>query len=186
MKKTTLDELRQLLTPACIRTMQIIHLSIMSGATFFFLFIVFMFFTGRAGAETDFGAVDTVNTISFLNAALFVSCLFMSKFLDGWYYSEKRIEAAAAGVSDRDAASFYIGMVRTGKIIRMAVLEAPAFVGLVACYMAIDSGVMLQYSHYWLNAASYFGFIYLLASDFPTQDNIIGVFTSRLKFLVVW
>jgi hypothetical protein len=166
--------------------MQIISLGVMSGATFFFLFVVFTFFNGQPGPETDFGALDTVNTLSFLNAVLFVSCLFLSKFLDGWFYSEKRIAAVTVNLSDHNAAAFYIGMVQTGKIIRMSFLEVPAFLGLVACFIAINDGVMLQYSHYWLNAASYFGFMYLLVSDFPTQDNIIGVFTSRLKFLIAW
>lgn len=81
-------------------------------------------------------------------------------------------------------ASGYLAAIRTAKIIRIAIIEAAVFFGLVTCFMAVTSRVLYQNPYYWANALSYVIFVVMLLRDFPSREKMTELFRGKLKFLL--
>ncbi len=186
MRMVSQTEIRNALTPETVRAMQIIYFALFAGVTGFLFVIVFVYMTGPGEAiatEQDVAMVDRLSIIHgfFLIASLVAANLLKKKLL-----SRERVESIHGPASGEGAASVavdYIAMIRTVKIITAAVMEAPAFFGLVVCFMAIQTGVMAEHPLYWINTISCFAFIAFMAREFPTKEKIMELFNTELKYL---
>lgn len=183
MKKISIAEIQEALTPDYIRVSQIIFFSIMAGASFFLLVILFLFINGSGAEEVNGHDVELINMYSLVHAALFTGAVVLSGFL---YNMLLRQDRMALMVNDMDPhpAITYLSFIRTAQIIRIAIIEVPVFFGLVTCFMAVSNRVMHEYPYYWANAISYGIFIVMLMRDFPTKDRITELFRNKLPFLL--
>ncbi len=186
-KKVTLTDIQNALTPDYIRVSQIIYFSIIMGVSVFFLIIVFMYLQGTAEETATEEAIASVNRFSLIHGALFAASLFLSGFLYNGFLGEHRIESMTGGAGHDDGASVasgYLAAIRTAKIIRIAIIEAAVFFGLVTCFMAVTSRVLYQNPYYWANALSYVIFVVMLLRDFPSREKMTELFRGKLKFLL--
>ncbi len=187
LKKVPLPDIQVSLTPNVVRTFQIIYFAIISGATIFFFMIIFMFATVAPSKEIQNLNQETITNFSIIHAMLFISCLAISDFIYRQLLLEPKVESMLKNMRSIEAstiAASYIGIIRIAKIVRIAIIEVPVFFGLVTCFMAVINNILQENSYYWLNALSYFIFVYLLAKDFPTKDRLLQIFKTRLKYLV--
>ncbi len=187
MKMVSLTDIRNSLTPETMRPMQVINLAIMAGATSFLGVIIFMYYTASGEYEFSQENIGVIDRFSVIHGIIFISCLGLSNFVKKKFFSRERAESISntmVGASDSEIAGAYIGMVRMAKIVYMAILEAPAFFGLVVCFLAITNRVIYEYSFYWANLVSYFTFMFLLARDFPTREKVAELFKTDLKYLL--
>ena len=73
---------------------------------------------------------------------------------------------------------------RTAKIVQTATIEAPAFFGLVVCFLAVTSQVMHSHPFYWVNTLSYFILIVRLAMDFPTKEKLVKTMKKKFQHML--
>ncbi|HOT46281.1 MAG TPA: hypothetical protein PLM53_16075 [Spirochaetota bacterium] len=187
MQKVSLTDIQNALTPNYIRVSQIIYFSIIMGVTVFFLIIVFMYMQGQGAEAVSEEAIEAVNRFSLIHAALFTGALFLSSFMYNRFLREDRIESMTGGMKPDDGASAacgYLAVVRTAKIIQVAIIEAAVFFGLVTCFIAVTNRVLYQHPLYWANTLSYVIFIIFLIRDFPGKDRLMELFKGKLKFLL--
>lgn len=186
MRRVSLTDIRNALTPEIVRAMQVIYFALMAGVTGFFLVIVFIYMTGPGEAVATEQDIAMIDRLSIIHGFFLVACLVAANFFKKRLFSRDRVEslyAPAVGDGSSPGAGEYIAMIRTVKIITAAVMEAPAFFGLVVCFMAINAGVMAEHPFYWINTLSYFVFIVFLARNFPTKEKIVELFNADLKYL---
>lgn len=63
-------------------------------------------------------------------------------------------------------------IVRTAFIVRLALREGAALLGLVACMLAAMKGVLKPYPAYWVNAAPAVLFLFFLAANWPSREGL--------------
>jgi hypothetical protein len=187
IKKISISDIQLALSPNYVRVSQIIYFSIIMGASTFFLIIIFMYLTGSGIDTVSERSIESLNRFTMIHAALFFSGLALSNILYNRLLREDRIDSMPGGVKLEESANLasgYLAVIRTAKIIRIAVIEMPVFFGLVTCFMAVTNRVVYQYPYYWANALSYIIFIIILIKDFPTKDKLVELFKNKLKFLL--
>ncbi len=187
MKKVTITDIQLALTPGYIRVSQILFFSIILGASVFFLVIVFMYMKGPGTLAANEDSLESLNRLSMIHAALFAAALMLSGFLYRRLLSQDRIELLMGRVKPDENANYacsYLAVIRTSAIIRVAILEAPVFFGLVTCFIAVTNRHIYQHPCYWVNALSYVIFIAILIKDFPTKEKMIELFKNKLRYLL--
>ncbi len=185
MKKVSIQEIEEALTPQTVRTFQIIHLSIMSGVSFFLVIVLYMFFSrAEAGAIAD-GDLEFIKVMTLVHAVLFAVGYLASQYVYKRFLSQERIESIAGKGAEGGSgtAELYIGIVRSAKILAIALMEAPVFFGLIVCYLGVMNSVLDRHSIYWINLLSYPAFMYLMSGDFPTREKLLAIFKNEMRYL---
>jgi len=72
-----------------------------------------------------------------------------------------------------------VAALRGAVILRLALLEAPALLGLIICLLAVATGQMREQGLYWLNAVSAVLFIAFAALSFPTRERVETLLRAR-------
>lgn len=186
MRMVSQTEIRNALTPEIVRAMQIIYFALIAGVTGFLFVIVFIYMTVASEAVAADQDVAMIDRLSIIHGLFLIACLVAATFLKKKLLSRERVESIhgqSSGEGSASVAGDYIAMIRTVKIITAAVMEAPAFFGLVVCFMAINTGVMAEHPFYWINTISCFAFMAFLAREFPTKEKIMDLFNAELKYL---
>ena len=65
-------------------------------------------------------------------------------------------------------------------ILRLALLEAAAFLGLIICLAAAMSGALRLYPIYWINTASTVVVVLYVVLAFPSRDRIAKIYEDKL------
>lgn len=110
--------------------------------------------------------------VTHANAARFINIMTMVAM--GWTLAAiaagefmwRRGVRAIAESSSADAA------VATAFILRLALREGAAMLGLVVCFLAARNGVLRAYPAYWVNAAPAALFLFFLWARWPSLDNL--------------
>ena len=155
--------------PEHLRPLQIVHVAIAGGV---FVFLMIVLFLPGAGADGPQMEGEVLSILSMIHAVFFFVALGVGRFLYDSRLRRDRLESLAQGAPPEDAALRIIAMVRQASILRLALLEAPAFLGLAIVLIARVTGNMEPVPVYWFNALSavfLFGFI---AFTFPTREKI--------------
>ena len=69
---------------------------------------------------------------------------------------------------------------RQAEIVRLALWEGPATLGLVVCFLGALSGDLAAQPLYWLNASTAALFLWNAWSLFPTVERLRGLIRGRL------
>lgn len=187
MEKVSMTDLKSKLSNQAVLVFQLITGSVLFGATLFLGFITLMYQSAAPAGVPEAGAVKMMNLLSIIHGAVFVGGLLASRFLFDMMFSASRIESAAGDwrlARYATAAEKYLALMRSAMIIKMALLEMPAFFGLAVCFMGVTNGVLRVESLYWANLVSYAALVLLLLKDFPTRDSLLEMFKQRLGHLL--
>ena len=123
------------------------------------------------------GAVDT-----HPNAARFIN--IMSMVAMGWTLAAiatgeflwRRLVRGIASPADAD------GVVHMAFVLRLALREGAAMLGLVVCFLAARNGVLSAFPAYWVNAAPAALFLFFLWARWPSLDNLRAQVKDALPF----
>jgi hypothetical protein len=187
MRKITITDVQQVLTPQTVKSFQVIYFGIASGATFLMGMILYLHFSGGESQMASESSVVMVNRLTMMHFALLVALLFLSRYIPAFFVSEKRIGSmmkSMEAADNADVAASLVAVMRTAKIIEIAVIEGPAFFGMVICLMAVTNQVMSGHPLYWINTLSYLVLVYRIYTDFPTRERVLEAFRSRFQSLL--
>lgn len=187
MQKVSLTDIQHALSDNAVRLFQLVHFAIMAGVTTFFLIVIFMYYFNQGKNETSGVGIETINMLSIIHLLLFITSLKLSGLFYNTTLQQIRVESMlekSAAMGAQNPADSYIAILRTAKIIKLAVLEAPVFVGLVTCFIGVTNNILHQHPYYWINACSYFIFMYLVIKDFPNREKLLNILKDKFKYLL--
>jgi hypothetical protein len=187
MKKISLADVQRVLTPQTVKSFQVIYFGIVSGATFLMGMILYLHFSGGEPQIASESSVAMVNRLTVMHFALLVVLLFLSRYIPAFFVSERRIGSmmeSLGSADNADVAASLVAVMRTAKIMEIAVIEGPAFFGMVICLMAVTNQVMAGHPLYWINSVSYLVLVYRIYTDFPTRERVLEAFRSRFHYLL--
>ncbi|WP_456426373.1 hypothetical protein [Rhodocaloribacter sp.] len=176
MPNPTREAFRAALTPAAVRTLQVIFITIATGVGLFAVVVVALFWsqTGEVEpTETQVSLVRFLTLAHVLTAAtvyLFAGPLVYRKVLEK--------EAPDAGAQGGEEV---LKRIRTAEIVRLALFEGVAMLGLFACLMGAIFGVFREAPVYWLNLLSSFVLLGFVGRNFPTADRLEAVFRTYIE-----
>lgn len=124
----------------------------LGGAAFWF------FVTGeKLPQPQEVKLINALTTVSMLWA---MAAIFVGERL--WKNTLAKLDGPAAAD----------GAVQTGYILRLALREGAALLGLVVCLLAALNGVLRAFPAYWVNLAPAALFLFFLAARWPSLDNL--------------
>jgi len=176
MPKPTREAFRAALTPADVRALQIIYLAIALGVALFALVVVALYWwQTEAVAPTVIQAsvVQLLTLVHVFTAAtvyLFAGPLVYRKVLG--------TEASGEGSGE---GGDVLRRIRTAEIVRLALIEGVAMVGLVACLLGVLFGVLREAPVYWLNLFSTFVLLGFVGRNLPTAERLEAVFRRYVE-----
>lgn len=176
MPKPTREAFRAALTPAAVRTLQVIFITIATGVGLFAVVVVALFWsqTGEVEpTETQVSLVRLLSLVHVLTAAtvyLFAGPLVYRKVLE-----KEAPDAGAQGEQE------VLKRIRTAEIVRLALFEGVAMLGLFACLMGAIFGVFREAPVYWLNLLSSFVLLGFVGRNFPTAARLEAVFRTYVE-----
>jgi hypothetical protein len=165
----------QTLTPAHVRITQVMQLAIMAGPLFF-SGVLFLLLTQRIGmdgvrAENEFLWLLTLVHLAFIAVAFLAGHMLSARI-----FSPQRLSDGSNPDDATTLALKCIGMQRTAIIVRLALLEAAAFLGLAICLMAIMNGALPGETKYWVNLASTAVLVLYCILTLPTKERLADWF----------
>jgi hypothetical protein len=188
MRKITITDVQQVLTPQTVKSFQVIYFGIASGATFLMGMILYLHFSGGESQMASESSVVMVNRLTMMHFALLVALPLSVPLNSGFIlFPKKRIGSmmkSMEAADNADVAASLVAVMRTAKIIEIAVIEGPAFFGMVICLMAVTNQVMSGHPLYWINTLSYLVLVYRIYTDFPTRERVLEAFRSRFQSLL--
>ena len=84
------------------------------------------------------------------------------------------------GLKGEKAAMAHLGQIRSAEIVRMAMYEGVAMLGLVTCLIAITNGVLYDHPIYWLNLVTSLAMVGFAALNFPNSDRLEQTFREYI------
>jgi hypothetical protein len=142
---------------AAILKMRIILGAMAYGVVLYFGIVVFLSLRA-AGRTPDAAIVGLVNSLTIVTMACAVAAVVASEFF--W---RKMIRAAAADFDRKVAGAF---------ILRSALREIPALLGLTALLLSAVNGVLRVFPAYWVNAAPAGLFIFFAVAHWPSPEAL--------------
>lgn len=162
------------LTPERLRTMQIIQAALMGGVFFYLSIVAMLFVTTPASDGAD---VDTVSTLSLLTVFLSLSGILAAVIVP-----KRVVDASQHSASpDDDLYAKAVTVMQTSMIVRMAILEGAAFLGLAVCIIAITGGLAQTEPVWLLNAVPAFIALAAGAATFPTRTSLSLRFVREFR-----
>ncbi|HDP80473.1 MAG TPA: hypothetical protein ENN21_06480 [Spirochaetes bacterium] len=157
MEKISFQDFQDCLTEGAVRTVQIIYIAIASGATFFLAVVLFLYDKNLPSSPETAQAVQDLASLTMIHGAALIAALWLSGFLYRRAFAEKQALAVAgrAGTASGIGPDGALAVIRTARIIKLAVIEGPAFFGLVICFLGVTGGVIYREPLYWVNLVSY-------------------------------
>ena len=148
-----------------VKALQIIYGALAMGVIVFLAVIIGIYLnTDVSPAEGE----DFIRTLTMAHFAMLAMALVASKVL------YQQVLSRSLNIADSAAALF--GAFRTSHIIRLALFEGAAFLGLVVCFVAAKSGVLQANAFYWVNITSAIVMIAMIAIYFPSRESILNEF----------
>lgn len=172
MAPINLNESRQTVTDGDLRMLQMVTVGMMSGVTGF-LAVVLIVAGTAAPASLLPGDEQTVNILSLLHVVVAGLCYALVGPV-----SARLLRPQPAG-GDDSGDGFPVGRLRPAMIVRLALMEAPAFVGLAVCLIGGITGLLQGRPVYWLNLVSAAVFLTYALMTFPTRTRIDYLVSSR-------
>ncbi len=147
-----------------IKALKIIYGAMTIGAVVFGL-IVFLVCAVSSGSGSDPTAAN-VSAVKMLS--LFVAATSVFTYLNAAMIFKKIVSSVKPG--DQSDATFQ--KIRNAYIIRMAMLEGEAFLGLAVCLVAGVTGVLRSYPIYGLVSMPFIILVVFAVRTFPNQERI--------------
>ena len=180
-------DFKKVLTPENIRVLRIIFLALAAGVFTFGLVILIIYFQQT---HSDYNEVmtPTLNLLSVMNLIFALTSIVLGKFMYDRQFQTATIEIQkSSGVSNSkvvannlSTAEKCLATIRTASIIRLAMLEGSALLGLVVTLLAVQSGAGNQAPMYFLNALTTLPLFITIVIIFPTADRLEQIFQEKI------
>lgn len=178
----SLDDFRAALTRPQISSMQIIQAFLAFGVVLFAGVVVLMNISlGSPERELpqDF-AVQTIWLMTVVHLVLAVIIYLAAPRIENLIYKQAKNNTATTATAIPLAVQA-LGVMRTARIVRLALYEGVALLGLVICYLAMTMNVLVAHPLYWVNAATAVIMIAYVISTFPNAERLTTIFHEKLR-----
>jgi hypothetical protein len=181
LREVTLSEFQEALmlpvlsrgmTMDAIRNLQVIQVALAFG-TLSFGVIVVVLTMSRSGKATTAAASNLAETMSLVNGAYFVLSFAISAVVNNAIFSR-----AALNKQSDDPAQQCVALIRNASIVRLAIHESSAFIGLVTCMLIFQNSAQPVY---WLNALPALVELLIVAITFPSRQRFEDVFRQKIQ-----
>ena len=172
-----LAEFRQALTPGTVRSLRIIQGAIGAGVLVFALVVLGMH--ARVSSDVPPPPQVVVFLVQILTVVHFVMAAAiypLGHLVFTRMVSRERI--AKSGATDP---AKVLSLMRAGIIMRLAMYEGVAFVGLVVCMVGVLEGVLRAHPVYWVNAFSTVVLLLFVMRTFPSEERLLTIFEERFR-----
>ncbi len=158
-------------TPAGLRAMAILQTALIAGPLVYVVpMLIVIQNTGvEKPAEPDF---SVLTALSMIHVAALFAALFLGNFLFYRMFSPSRL-AGMEELGEEKLALVVAGHLRSAVIVRLALLEGAAFLGIAVCVVGITRGVLDAEPLYYLNLGSLLVLLVYGLMTFPTKERIL-------------
>ena len=183
-----LSEFQKVLTRQNVTLLQVIHVAIGSGVLAFLVALaVIGAGAGGAGAGME-NALQVVTWLTLINVVIALAVYGLA----GWVYNSRFAQSTLDELGTKDLvtprggtytepAEKALMLIRTASILRLAMYEAVAMVGLVVLLLAVIDRVLEPNLWLWVNIIPTLILFALIALTFPTRDRIETVFRTHIQ-----
>ena len=179
------DDIEAALPQAVVAT-RIVALGLCGGVATFS--VVVLVLSARVGPpEPAQGAAGVLAALSLVDAVFALAAYALSGVLYGSMLTPERLEAAAGGEpapgesEGRALGRRVVAAIQTAMILRFAVLESAAIMGLAACLIGVFNGGLRAQPLYWLNAVPAGLFLAYVLSHLPEPERFREVFREKVQ-----
>lgn len=166
-------EIVSAMTPSYLRPLGIIHVAISMAPIFFAAAIVFVMLTMPPLVATP-SDISLIDVLSILNLVILASAWFVGSFIFQKMVASG-ISSEIAGNDQTLRAEVILAALKSGLIVRLAMLEGSAVFGLTVCLLGVMRGVLPGESIYWFNLVPITFLIAYSVSNFPSSGRILSI-----------
>lgn len=162
------------LTPGLLRTMAIMQTALVFGPLLYVI-PVFVLLSARGVIPPGPDEFLLANILSIIHGATLLTAGSVGSFLFQRMFSSDGLRTLP-DADPETLASFAVGRLRNAMILRLALFEGAAFLGITVCILAKINGVLDAEPAYWLNLGSLAVFAAFGILTFPTRERLTGWF----------
>ncbi len=179
----SLTDFEAALTPAEVRTSQIIQGAIGIGIALFIVVVYVMYVTIEAPVNASPPNASIVQIMSLIHLLLAASLVITAQVVYGMQFSPERLKQVFTQDESMnlEPPQRCISLIRTAMIIRLGLYEGIALFGLIVCLLAVVDHVVQVYPMYWLNMLSTLLVLSYVVVTLPTGPRIKKIFIERIK-----
>lgn len=172
-------ELESQITDAKLRPIQIISLALATGVVIFFIICYVLFTLHTANPHQGNISSETLNMLVYVLIAICAG-MYSAAFKLPDIQISKSLEALKNSSDESTSlADKLLGLHRTYSILRYAMLEGTALIGLVILIISITTGEIYENQMYWLTALPALIFVSFIAYSFPTKEKVIAFINDK-------
>jgi len=161
-------DFQRVLTPENIRIFQVIFAAIGSGVLLFAVVVIFLGMMSTAEAAA--ADLSLVRTLTFVHVLLLLMVIPAGRLLYARMLAQDGPPITANQCMTR---------IRTAEIVRLALLEGVALLGLVVCLIGGLNGVLAAHPLYWLNIISSIVLLAFVSQNLPNADRLNQTFRAH-------
>jgi hypothetical protein len=170
-------EFRQSLGAGSVRSLAIVQGALGAGI---FLFAVIVLgisaaFSTRA-SEPPPGSALLMQILTLAHLAVAAVLYPLAHVLFGRILSGERLRKAAQG-----GPGGVLSLMRTAILVRLAMYEWVAFIGLTVCLVGAIQGILEVQPVYWVNGVSAAVMLLFVVRTFPTKERLVVLYEERFR-----
>ncbi len=181
-------EFKNALDAASVRVSQIIFIGL-GVETFIFILVIFVIFLKQHELTYNEEMIQTIDILSLLNFLFVISSIGIGKVLYDRQFSEQNLKRAVSKefkdnegkILDLSPPKKCIMIIRTASLVRLAIFEGAAFIGLAVTLQVVISGIGSFQQFYYLNALSILPLLGYIILNFPNAERIEEIFRTRIQ-----
>ena len=174
----TRAQFEEALTPAALQMTQIIQGSLMAGPLVALVVVAAVGLSNQPHASAP-GPLETVRTLTVAHAIVTVLAYLGAPFLYLRTFAAARLYNSRIDEPPEMLAARCVLLQRSAIILRLAVLEAAAFMGVAVCLIGIMNGVFAVQPLFWINLISPVLLLAYSSFTFPSRERLISWFEQR-------
>ena len=177
--RPSLDEFQAALTGEEVRNLRILHVAMGLGVLGFATLVLGLYATRPA--EGTGGDPGLLRTMTFAAFGLFAICVPLAASIHGrMLRRDPSPDPASAGPGPSLPGARWIRLIRAASLARLAVLDVPAFLGLIVCLLGVQTGALREHPIYWINLIPTAAVLLFVVQSFPSRERIERVFQEQI------
>jgi hypothetical protein len=161
----TLKDSRKALTDSDVKTLQVVAATMGLGVLTFVVVVVGLYLGPMSERRAD--GLGILPVLTIVSMAVFLACLPLSAIL-----GRTLVSRALATASGEDLPVRGVQALRTATVVRLALLEAAAILGVMVCLLGTLTGALRNAPLYWVNLLPAAVFLMILMLTFPGRARL--------------
>lgn len=168
------DDQAQFVTDQDLIALRVLHIMMPLVVVLFAGAVAWSYFTGEGIAFGESTAdASMVTMLTVVHGTILLSTITLSIIIPH--------SMTACGKSGDVSPRAIFARIRTAAIVRLAMLESTAVLGLVTCMLGVQVGTMDAQPLYWLNSISTLVLIVSAIVNFPTRESLANQVQRALR-----